>query len=134
MGTLFEDLRDGFRDGIAFVADKTDEYTKISKLKIDMLSLKRNIEKLFAELGGRTYELLHGETTESVPEDEEVKKLVEQISELEEELDSKKEEIKSIKAEKKEHRKARDEAKSQPESKDEEEATIIEETPDKEEK
>ncbi len=132
MGTLFEDLRDGFRDGIAFVADKTDEYTKISKLKIDMLSLKRNIEKLFTELGGRAYELLHGEAQESVAEDEEVKKLVQQISELENELDSKKEEIKTIKAEKEEQRKAREEAKSQPESTDEDEATIIEETPDKE--
>ena len=127
MGSLWEDLRDGIRDGIALVADKTDEYTKIGKFKIDMLGIKRNIEKLFSELGGRSYEILQaGET--KVEKDEQVVKLVQDIKELEDQLDAKKNQIKDVKDEKEQHRKDREESKDDDSDSDVEDATVVEET------
>lgn len=111
MGTLFEDIRDGIRDGIALVADKTDEYTKIGKLKVEILSIKRNIEKLFTELGGRTYEIMKEASPKDVRKDEEIKHLVEELKELEEKLDAKKDEIKAVKEQKEAQRKEREETK-----------------------
>ena len=132
MGSLFEDIRDGIRDGIEFVADKTDEYTKIGKLKVEILSVKRNIEKLFSELGGRTYELLSEKGTKNVSGDDEVKRLVAEIEELEKNLDGKKDQIKDIRDNKEKQRKEREEAKQSKAEKtdDVEDAHIVEETED----
>jgi hypothetical protein len=121
MGTLFEDIRDGIRDGIELVVDKTEEYTKIGKIQIDILGTKRKIEKLFSELGGRTYELLTGSTKKSVNSDAEVKKLVEELKTLEAELDAKKDEIKVVKDEKSKERQERGESR-QKDPKDEADA------------
>ena len=88
MGTLFEDIRDGIRDGIELFVDKTEEYSKIGKIKVEMLSVKRNIEKAFSELGGRTYELLSGEKRKAVASDTEIKRLVDELKDLEQSLDA----------------------------------------------
>ena len=113
MGTLFEDIRDGIRDGIELFVDKTEEYTKIGKLKVDILGIKRNIEKLFSELGGRTYELLSNDEKSDVAADSEVERLVQNLKEQEEKLDAKKNEIKIVKEEKEKERKERDESRRQ---------------------
>lgn len=111
MGTLWEDVRDGIRDGIELVVDKTEEYTKIGKIKVDIIGLKRNIEKKFSELGGRTYEILKEQNRKSVGADVEVKRLVEELVELEKSLDEKKNEIVTIRDEKEQERKGREEAR-----------------------
>ncbi|MBN1540500.1 hypothetical protein JW992_00005 [candidate division KSB1 bacterium] len=138
MGTLFEDLRDGLRDGIDFIVDKTDEMSKIGKLKIDMLSTKRNIEKLFTELGGDVYEKLSGRKKVDLQTDEGIKKMIADIKELEKSLDEKKNEIKKIKQEKEDQRKTRGEERQQKTAakKSEEPITdvdIVDETEDKKE-
>ncbi len=109
MGTLFEDIRDGIRDGIELVVDKTEEYGKIGKLQLDILTIKRNIEKLFSELGGHTYELLSSDENANLAEDAEEKRLVAELKELEQKLDDKKNEIKTVKEEKEKERKDRGE-------------------------
>ncbi len=151
MANLFEDIKNGIRDGIELVVDKTEEYTKIGKLKVDILGIKRNIEKLFSELGGQTYELLSKNDKAVVSGDEEVKKLVEELKIQEEKLDAKKNEIKKVKEQKEQERRDRDEdrkkeaeekAKAEAEAAgndlgsdltrdDIEDANIIEETDDK---
>jgi hypothetical protein len=111
MGSLLDDIRDGIREGIEYVADKTDEYTKIGKLKVEVLGIKRNIEKQFIELGGRTFELLSGRSKKQVAEDDEVNNLVKELKELEKKLDEKKKQIEKIKAEKEQQRKEREESR-----------------------
>jgi hypothetical protein len=105
MGSLFEDIRDGIRDGIAMVADKTDEYAKIGKLKVDILGIERNIDRLFSELGGRVYEMLTDNPDCDTSGDQEVKRLVSEIKDQEAKLKLKKQEIETIKAEKERQRK-----------------------------
>ena len=147
MGTLFEDIKNGIRDGIELVVDKTEEYSKIGKLKVDILGIKRNIEKLFSELGGQTYELLSKEEKVDLAGDEEIKRLVDDLKAQEEKLDAKKNEIKNVKDQKDQDRRDRDEdRKKEADAKAEtgsgdfgseisrddiEDANIIEETDDK---
>jgi len=147
MGTLFEDIKNGIRDGIELVVDKTEEYSKIGKLKVDILGIKRNIEKLFSELGGQTYELLGKGENIDVSADEEIIRLVGELKTQEEKLDAKKNEIKKVKDQKEQDRRERDEdRKKEAETKAEagdvdlgseisrddiEDANIIEETDDK---
>lgn len=111
MSTLFEDIRNGIRDGIELVVDKTEEYSKIGKLQIDILGIKRSIEKSFSELGGQTYELLSNDPKSAVAGDEEVVRIVAELKVLEEKLDEKKNEIKTIKEEKEKERRERGESR-----------------------
>ena len=143
MGTLWEDIRDGIRDGIELVVDKTEEYTKIGKIKMEIVGIKRNIEKHFSELGGRVYEIMKENKRKSVGADEEVKRLVEELIEMEKSLDEKKNEIIKIKEEKEKERKEREESRKkakveetdlevEPDKTDVEDAKIVEESKDKE--
>ena len=111
MSTLFEDIRNGIRDGIELVVDKTEEYSKIGKLQIDILGIKRSIEKSFSELGGQAYELLSNDPKAVVADDEQVVRIVAELKELEEKLDEKKNEIKHVKEEKEKERRERGESR-----------------------
>jgi len=113
MGSLWEDIRDGIRDGIELVVDKTEEYSKIGKIKVDIIGIKRNIEKGFSELGGRTYEILKENKKKNVGSDEDVKRLVDELMELEKSLDEKKNEIIKVREEKEKERREREETRKQ---------------------
>jgi len=115
MGSLLDEIRDGIRDGIELFVDKTEEYSKIGKLNIEILGIKRNIEKGLADLGGRVYELIKT-NTKGLASDEQVKKLVESVKQLEQKLAAKKLEIKQIKDEKEKQRKEREEKKGSKDS------------------
>ncbi|MBN2354954.1 hypothetical protein JXO59_02515 [candidate division KSB1 bacterium] len=93
MSTIFDDLKEGLRDGLNIVVKKTGEYTKLGKLNIDLIGLRREIEQLFSELGGRTFEIITKEPDVAVKEDEEVKQLVEKLKNLEAKLAQKKVEM-----------------------------------------
>lgn len=113
MGSLWEDIRDGIRDGIELVVDKTEEYSKIGKIKVDIIGIKRNIEKGFSELGGRAYEILKENKKKNVGSDADVKRLVDELMELEKSLDEKKNEIIKVREEKEKERRERDEMRKQ---------------------
>lgn len=104
-------LLDSIRDGLELVVDKTEEYGKIGKLKVDIFSLKRNIEKQFTELGGRTYEVVTGEGPKTVSKDAEVKKIVAEIQSLEEQLKQKEAEIGQVREDKEKERQERQESR-----------------------
>jgi len=108
-------LLDNIRDGLELVVDKTEEYGKIGKLKVDIFTIKRNIEKQFTELGGRAYDILTGDKPASFQKDEEVVKIVEEIKSLELQLKAKEENIETVKAEKEKERHERQEARKQKE-------------------
>jgi hypothetical protein len=109
MGSLLDDIRDGIRDGIELFVDKTEEYSKIGKLNVEILGIKRNIEKLLADIGGRVYEVLKVDATKKLVADEELLQLVESAKQLELKLQAKKAEISQVKEEKEKERKEREE-------------------------
>lgn len=56
--TLWEDIKKTVKEGVSVAAEKTEEYTKIGKIKVDILNIKRNIDKLYEDLGKEVYRLL----------------------------------------------------------------------------
>jgi hypothetical protein len=127
MATLLNELRDLFRDGATFVADKADEMAKIGKLRFDILAAQRNIDKLFGELGSRTYELVATQAKPNILKDEEVQKTIDELKKLEKSLESKREEIENVKQEKAKAPKEGEKSKEDKESDDDIEEVDVEE-------
>jgi hypothetical protein len=86
MGTTWKNIRKGMSEGIKNLSDKTGEMTKIGRLKIEIIALKRDIEKAFIELGGRVYHQLEEKRESEVLYDQSIKKLVKDIKSFEAKL------------------------------------------------
>lgn len=108
-------LLDSIRDGLELVVDKTEEYSKIGKLKVDIFTTKRNIEKQFTELGGHVYDLFASAKAASVAKDEKVNEIVDAIKALEAQLAEKEANIETVKQDKEKERQERQEARKQKE-------------------
>ncbi|MCH7676386.1 hypothetical protein IH879_15775 [candidate division KSB1 bacterium] len=100
MANLWDDIAKTIREGVDTVVEKTGVLTKIGKIKIDILNIKRNIEKNFSELGGRVYQLITKEKETEISTDKEAREVIECIKILEKELDDKKSELAKVKSKK----------------------------------
>ncbi|MCG8606521.1 hypothetical protein MJD09_16245 [bacterium] len=96
MANLWDDIARTIRDGVDTVVEKTEELTKIGKIKVDVINIKRNIDKNFAELGGKVYHLVVEEKNPKVAGEKEVQDIIESVKILEKELEQKNTELKSI--------------------------------------
>ncbi len=95
METLWEKVKKGFM----LAAERTDELTKIGKLKLDIVATHRNIARQFEELGGRTYELVKsGKRKKPVTDDKDVAALIKQIRVLEKQLNKEEKALKQLQA------------------------------------
>ncbi len=94
---LWEDIKKELSGGFQTVADKTSEYTKLGRIKIDVLGLKKEIEEKFIELGGRVYQRAIEENINSINKDMHISQLILQIKELEQELKIHKKDMQNIK-------------------------------------
>jgi hypothetical protein len=93
METLWEKVKHGF----IIAAEKTDELTKIGKLKLDIIATHRKIRQNFEELGGRAYELLKtGRSKKPVRGDKEISQIIRKIKDLEKDLAKQEKEIKKL--------------------------------------
>ena len=97
MANLWDDIAKTIREGVDTVVEKTEVLTKIGKIKIDILNIKRNIEKNFSELGGRVYQLITKEKDTEISTDKEAREVIECIKIIEKELDDKKSELAKVK-------------------------------------
>ncbi|MBD3290842.1 hypothetical protein GF337_18690 [candidate division KSB1 bacterium] len=96
---FWEDFTAMFKKGVSVVAKKTDEYTKIGKIKVDIIAIKREIDKNFTQLGSKVYQLVVEENTTKIASDDEVKVISNSIKELNEKLDAKKQELEAVRQE-----------------------------------
>jgi hypothetical protein len=96
MASLWDDIAKTIREGVDTVVSKTEEYTKIGKIKIDIINIKRSVEKNFTELGGRVYHLMVEQNKTQISGDKEVKKIIDSIKLLEKELQEKKAELEKV--------------------------------------
>ena len=97
--SLWEDIKKTVKEGFSTAAEKTEEYTKIGKLKVDILNIKRNIDKTFTDLGRDVYSLSKGAKKSDVTKNEKVIKQINQIDELKAKLKAKEAEIDTIRKE-----------------------------------
>ncbi len=93
MANLFDDIKKNLKEWGSVAAEKAEELTRVGRLKIDMLSLNREIEKNFVELGGKVYELIYKEDQGRIKSNDEVKKIIQRIATFEETREEKVKEI-----------------------------------------
>ena len=86
MNTLWEKVKKGLVEGFQAASDKTSEFTKIGRIKIDVVAVKKEIEENLLELGGRLYHQVVEEKNISMPQNSDMERLIKKIKELENEL------------------------------------------------
>ena len=96
---FWEDLSNLFKKSVTVVAQKTDEYTKIGKIKVDIISIKREIDKKHTDLGRIVYQLIAIDNTTKISTNDQVKTTVEKLKELNSKLNQKKEELETVRRE-----------------------------------
>jgi len=97
--SFWDDLSKVFKKSVSVVAKKTDEYAKIGKLKVDIIGIKRDIEKQFNLLGANVYRLIIEENNTRVASNEEIKEVIDKVKELNNTLDEKKAELAKVREE-----------------------------------
>lgn len=93
---LFENLKKELIESLQTASAKTVEYTKIGKIKIDILGVKKEIEEKLLELGGRVYHSIVEEKDNEINKNVQIRHLIEQVKELESELNRNNEELNRI--------------------------------------
>jgi hypothetical protein len=116
MANLWEDITKTIKDGVDTFVEKTEELTRIGRIKVDILNIKRKIEKNFTELGGKVYNLIVEKNKTQVADDREVKAVLDRIKNLEKELRDKNVELTKVKTKEEVKAKAKPEPKPKPKS------------------
>jgi hypothetical protein len=88
MASFWDKLNQGIKEGVQTVSEKTEQLTKIGRIKLSILATKRDLEKKFIELGGRVYQLINEEKGTRIANDKQLKTLAEDIKVLENKLNS----------------------------------------------
>jgi len=96
MSTLFEDLGKGIKDGVSFIVEKTDELTRIGKYNVEILNLKREMEKRQLQLGKRVYELIQEQQADRIKDDAMVQTLTGEIQHFHEQWQRKNKELQAF--------------------------------------
>lgn len=86
MDNMWEKLKKGIREGAVLSMEKIEEYTKLGKLKVEEMAAKRKIERNFADIGERVFDLIEDGKNTEISQDLSIKKAVENVVSLREEL------------------------------------------------
>jgi hypothetical protein len=109
MATLWDDVKNAIVDGYVYASDKAEELTQISKAKIEILRLNRQIARTMSEIGGRAFDLFEKGEQDALPGDEDVRAAVEAIQKMRLDIQTWEKEIEQAKAERAESEAAADE-------------------------
>ena len=96
METLWDKIKGKVREGASAAVEKAEEIARISKAMLDIAGVKRNINRVFAQMGGRVYHLITTDQPGGISEDGEVVNLVERLKTLEQELKEKEEHLEQL--------------------------------------
>ena len=96
---LWEDIKKTVMDGVSVAAEKTEEYTKIGKVKVEILNINRNIDKVFTDLGREVFHLISKGKKAEISKSNRVNELVNKIKDLKASLKEKESEIEAVKRE-----------------------------------
>jgi hypothetical protein len=83
MKSTWNKIKKSISEGYQNLSEKTGEITQIGRLKIEIIAIKRDIERAFIELGGRVYHKLEEKHQDDILSDMRIKKLVKDIKSLE---------------------------------------------------
>ena len=97
MEKLWEKIRKSVAEGVSIAAEKTEEYSKLGKSKLEIHNTKRKISNTFTELGGIIYDSIKAGNTEEILKSSIVEDLIDTLKQLESELDSKEQKFEEMK-------------------------------------
>ena len=95
----WDDIKLVLKEKFSFAAEKTEEYTKIGKVRVEILAVKKNLEKAYRKLGEESYVVLGKDKKNALLNNEGVKELMKEIKTLQTTIKDKEKEIESIKEE-----------------------------------
>jgi hypothetical protein len=95
--SIINDLGKGIKDGVSFIVEKTDEWTKLGKLNVDLINLKREMDRRINLLGTRTLNLYEENGLSMIALDPRALQLIAEIGEYKERIDLKRKEMASFK-------------------------------------
>jgi hypothetical protein len=94
-----QSLLQSIRESVKKISQKTDEMTRVGRLKIAIIATKRDLEKKMIELGGKVYELGKEEAIIDIKKHYDLEMVITEINEMEQKLDKLKKEVERIKIE-----------------------------------
>ena len=95
----WDDIKLVLKEKFSFAAEKTEEYTKIGKVRVEILAVKKNLDKAYKKLGEESYTVLSKDKKNTLLDNEAVKELMKEIKTLQTTIKDKEKEIESIKEE-----------------------------------
>lgn len=99
MALKWENLGRGLKRLGSVAFEKSEELTKVGKIKLDIMGINKNIDRTYRDLGERVYQMITGEINFDVANDPKVKELISRMKSLEDELKLKEEELERVKEE-----------------------------------
>lgn len=99
MATLWEDVKRTVKEGLTVAVEKTEEYGKIGKVKVEILKLERDSDKALRDLGNEVYGLTKKDKALADAQNDKIKKIISKIDNLKKSLKAKESEIETIKKE-----------------------------------
>lgn len=93
---FIDDVVKTVKGGVDKLVEKTDQYTHMGRLKLDIMAIKRDIDKNMTGLGRQVYKLVSSGDTANLAKNEHVKAFSDKIKELEERLALKKDELEHV--------------------------------------
>jgi|GEM_PF-1155251 len=97
--SIWEELKKTLKDGVTVAAEKTEEYTRIGRIRVEILNLTRTMDKTYKALGREVYTHVSDGKQVDPNHDEGIRYFIEKINDLEASVRQKELEIESIKAE-----------------------------------
>ncbi|MBD3348245.1 MAG: hypothetical protein GF400_03485 [Candidatus Eisenbacteria bacterium] len=99
MANLWDDVKNAIVDGYVYASDKAEEFTQISRAKVEILRLNRQIARAMSEIGGRAFELFEKDEQDRLPTDEDVMEAIDAIRKMRLDIKKWEREIEVAKAE-----------------------------------
>jgi chaperonin cofactor prefoldin len=93
---IFKNIKDELVKGIKNVSKKTNELTALGRLKIDVLTNTRDIEKTFMHIGKKVYQMSGTDSVINLESDRELNNLIRKVKELEKRLEKLNKRIETI--------------------------------------
>jgi hypothetical protein len=100
MKPLWNKIKKGFQTGVSVTVEKTEELSRIGKLKLDIAAIRRELTRTFTQLGETIYQKAAEEKKPELWADEEAKTLIEKIKSLKLNIREKENELEKIREEK----------------------------------
>lgn len=97
MSSKWENVKETVKGTLADAAATTKKYSKIGKVKLGKMSIKKTIDSTYRKLGKEVYDQISDGTKGDISDSKKVKNQIAQVNQLKQSIRNKDEEIATIK-------------------------------------